>query len=373
MILADRPHAPAADRAGGHATLDDLFGRALERTPDTLALTDPPDRADFTDGPPRQLTYAQADRAISAFAERFRGFGLGTDAVVALQLPNTVESVIALLGVLRAGLIAAPLPLLWRQADAAQALGRIGARALISTRRIGDVDFAELAMHVAAETFAIRFVCAFGDALPDGIVPLDDVFAAAMTEPLPAVDRIGAPADHVAVVTFDVSADGIVPVARSHAELIAGGLGVQLEARIETGASILGTLAIGSFAGLATTLVPWLMTGGTLALHQPFAPDAFAAQCGEHGGVAVLPGALAARLAESGLVGGELKTILAVWRAPERLAGSAVWPGGSTLVDIPVFGETGLVAIRRNADGKPSALPVDRIALPRDAQILPSS
>jgi AMP-binding enzyme len=366
MILGDRPHASSTDRASGHATLDDMFRRALERAPDALALADPPDRSDFTDGAPRRLTYAQADRAIGALAERLRGFGLATDAVVAVQLPNTVESVVALLGVLRAGLIAAPLPLLWRQADAVEALGRVGARALVATRRVGDVDFADLAVHVAAETFAIRFVCAFGAALPDGIAPLDDVFADAATQPLPAIERLGAPADHVAVVTFDVSADGLVPVARSHAELIAGGLGVQLEARIEAGANILGTLAIGSFAGLATTLVPWLMTGGTLALHQPFTPDAFAAQCSERS-VAVLPGALASRLAEAGLIRESLQTILAVWRAPERLAASPAWPGGPALVDVSVFGEVGLVAVRRSAGGEPSALPVGRTALPRDA------
>ena len=87
-----------------------------------------PNRSSFTDGAPRRLTYAQADRTISAIAARLQRLGLPTDAVVGIQLPNTVESVITLLAVLRAGLIAAPLPLLWRHADAAAALSRLGAR-----------------------------------------------------------------------------------------------------------------------------------------------------------------------------------------------------------------------------------------------------
>ena len=259
------------------ATLDDLFRRAAAARPDALALIDPPDRASFTDGPVRRLTYAQADRAISALAARLRGFGLPTDSVVAIQLPNTVESVIALLAVLRAGLIAAPLPLLWRHADAAAALTRVAARALIGCQRIGDTVHGDLAMHIAMETFTIRFLCGFGDNLPDGVVPLDDIFAqqrpAART-----IERFGEASDHVALVTFDITAEGIVPVARSHAELIAGGLAVHLEARIEPEATILGALALGSFAGLATTVVPWLLTGGTLALHHPFAPAVFASQ-----------------------------------------------------------------------------------------------
>src|SRR5262245_6106802 len=76
-------------------TLDDLFRCALERRPDATALIDPADRSSFTDGPVRRLSYAQADRAISVLAARLRAFGLPTDAVVGIQLPNTVESVIA--------------------------------------------------------------------------------------------------------------------------------------------------------------------------------------------------------------------------------------------------------------------------------------
>ena len=55
---------------------------------------------------------------ISAIAARLRALGLHTDAVVGVQLPNTVESVLTILGVLRAGMIAAPLPLLWRRGAA---------------------------------------------------------------------------------------------------------------------------------------------------------------------------------------------------------------------------------------------------------------
>ena len=115
--------------AGGHgATLDELFRRAGVRHPQATALIDPPNRESFTDGAPRELSYAEADSLTSAFAARLRALGLRTDAVVAIQLPNAVEAVIALLGVLRAGMIAAPLPLLWRQQDIINALQGTGAK-----------------------------------------------------------------------------------------------------------------------------------------------------------------------------------------------------------------------------------------------------
>ena len=354
MILGD--FGPMGDQAAVRATLDDLFRGALARRPDAIALVDPADRADFTDGMPRRLTYAQADRAITALAARLRGFGLQTDSVVAIQLPNTVESVIALLAVMRAGLIAAPLPQLWRHADAATALSRVAARALICCQRVGDTVHGDLAMHIAMETFTIRFLCGFGQDLPDGVVPIDDIFAS-HDEP-PAVERPGAAADHLALVTFDVTAEGIVPAARSHAQLLVAGLAVTLEAAIAPDAALLGALAPGSFASIATTLVPWLLSGGTLVLHQAFAPEVFARQHAEERcSVAVLPGPMVARLADAGMLADT--TALAVWRAPERMAASAAARG--TLIDVAAFGEIGLVALRRDADGKPSAIPVGRV------------
>jgi hypothetical protein len=351
------------------ATLDDLFRRALARRPDALALVDPADRADFTDGPVRRLTFAQADRAISSLAGRLRAFGLPTDSVVAIQLPNTVESVIALLAVVRAGLIAAPLPLLWRHADAAAALSRVSARTLICCQRVGDAVHGDVAMQIAMETFTIRFLCGFGENLPDGVVPIDTIFEAD-DDALPDVERPGVAADHAALVTFDVTAEGIVPVARSHGALLAAGLAVSLEARIAPGAAFLGALAPASFASIATTLVPWLLSGGTLVLHQPFAPEVFDRQlAAERCTVAVLPGPMALRLAEAGLVGGrnDRTTVLGVWRAPERLATGAAWAGGGALIDIPVFGEIGLMAQRRDASGAPAAFPSGRIVAPQGA------
>ena len=99
MILGE------VNRASGiTTTLDDLFRRAGVRHPEAPALVDAPNRESFTDGAPRTLSFAQADHAISAVAARLRSFGLPTDAVVAMQLPNTVDSIVAFLGILRAGI-----------------------------------------------------------------------------------------------------------------------------------------------------------------------------------------------------------------------------------------------------------------------------
>ena len=353
MILSDTQQAE-----GTGATLDDLFRRAGVRRPDALALIDPPNGETITGGAPRRLTYAEADRAISALAAKLRRLSLQTDMVVAMQLANTVDSVIALLGVLRAGMIAAPLPLLWREQEMVAALSRIGAKAIVTSSHVGLAAQSEIAMQVAAELFPIRHICGFGRDLPDGVVPLDDVFNPAPTEFYQPSVRPGPAAAHVAAITFDVTGDGLVPVARSQSELIAGGLAVFREAVIAENATILSTIPAASFAGIALTLMPWLFAGGTLALHHGFDPAVFAEQSRAHEPCSVvLPGPALALLADAGLLGGHIKNILALWRAPEQLAAAVPWQRDAALVDIASFDETGLLPARRGPDGLPAPIP----------------
>jgi hypothetical protein len=357
------------NRASGiTTTLDDLFRRAGVRHPDIPALVDPPNRQSFTDGAPRTLTYAQADYAISAVAARLRSLGLPTDAVVAMQLPNTVDSIVAFLGILRAGMIAAPVPLLWRRRDIVDALGRVGAKAIVTCAHAGAVDHSDIAMHAAAALFSIRHVCGFGGDLPDGIVPLDDVFTLGVADLSAVPARADAAAAHVAAVTFGVDARSIVPMARSHIELISGGLAVVLEGGIASDACLLSTIPASSFAGLALTLMPWLLSGGTLHLHHGFDPRTFGNQCENTGFDALaLPAAALPAMATADLLGGKAPTLVALWRAPERMLAARPVANVSTVVDVSSFGETGLIAARRNANGTPTAIPHGVVSAPRGA------
>jgi hypothetical protein len=332
-------------------TLDGLFRRAGVRDPQALALADPPDRERFADGAPRRLTFAQADHAISAFAARLCTLGLKADAVIGLQLPNTVESVVALLGTLRAGMIAAPMPLLWRRHEMREALVRVGASAIVTAGRIGDAPHAEIAMQVAADLFPIRHVCAFGSENRDGVVPLDTVFTTHAGDAFPAVRACAA--DHIAAVTFESGAAGLMPRARNHAQLIAGGRAMAAESGIAPGSQILTTVPLTSFAAFSAALVPWLIAGGTLHLHYAFDASGFAAQCGAlDGGTVVVPGPALDALAHSI---GPLPSVIALWRTPERM--TAAEEPQSGVIDVACFGEVGCIATQRSADGSMLPLP----------------
>ncbi len=238
-------------------TLDGLFRRILARQPDALALIDPLNKQRITGQAPKRLTFAQADRAISALAAHFIEAGLPANSVIAIQLPNTVEFMLTVLAAHRAGLIVALLPQLWRQAELTVALNRTGARAIVAMSKVDGINYADLAMNAAAEAFSIRHVCGFGTDLPEGMASLDLALSSTSTTSR-TVTQDGRRA---AVVSFDVTADGFRAVPRTHLNLIAGGLAVFLESRVPQGATLMSAFTPSSFAGLTSSLLVWLLSG----------------------------------------------------------------------------------------------------------------
>jgi hypothetical protein len=371
MILGDQATTSAAANNADSITIDDIFRSHAQRRPDALALIDATNRESFTDGKPRRLTFAAADRLISAMAGRLHQMGLPTDSVIAIQLPNVVENILVTLAIWRAGMIAATLPLLCRRTDAAAALARIGAKALITCGRVGAFDHGRLAMTVGADVFSIRYIAGFGESPPDGMVSFEDLFAGeADTAPPSERERRSNVAAHVAAITFHVGESGIVPAARSHAELLAGGLAVVLESGVAQNAVILSTIVPASFAGICLTLLPWALCGGTLVLHHPFDAATLGSQMREERcDTLILPGPIALRLAATDIFAMQgPAAIIATWRAPERLASSSPWhESGIALIDVPIFGEAGFAPARRQPDGKPAAISAGAMRAPHDS------
>lgn len=334
-------------------TLDTLFQRTLMRQPHATALLDPLNKARVTGHQPRRMTYAEADTAIEALSAYFVESGLPANSVIAIQLPATVEFVLTVLAAHRAGLVVAVLPLLWRHAELTAALNRTAARAIVTMSTIDGVSYADLAMHAAAEAFSIRHVCGFGAVLPEGMASLDEVLA----RPPGATRAVIQDGRKAAMISFDVTAEGFRPVPRPHFSLIAGGLAMSLEADIRQGATLMAAFAPMSFAGLASSLAVWLLSGGALALHHPFENEVLEQQINEHEcEVLIAPAQLALRLGDSDLAARmpSLRNVVGLWRAPEQVAASDAWIAPhAPLTDVYLFGEAGLFGARRGEDGMP--------------------
>lgn len=351
--------------AGGAApALDAILKAQAAAAPDVLALIDPPDCEAVTGAAPRRFTYAQADRAVGAIAARLREIGLAPGSVVGIQMPNVAAGILTLLGVMRAGLIAAPLPLLWRRIDCVAALSEAGARAVITCGPVAGYDHAQLALEIAAELFPIRAVCGFGCGNTDGIVPLDDLLSDTDEHPDSILFGDEERPPYV-VVTCDITVDGVAPVARDAAQLLAAGRLVRQRGGIGSKAVILSTLPPATFAGISAALVPWLLSGGTLALHHPFHPDILREQVTSLRCTSlVVPDAVLPGLSEFGLLETDLRTVISVWRAPERLLSAPQWTDlDVALVDVVSFGETALLAARRPPAGRCQPWPLGPLTI----------
>lgn len=341
MILGGDRSAGRTDQMT--ATLDGLLRRAAAFRPDAPALADAINREALIGGVARSLTWAELDRLVDRLAGRLRDLGLQADTVVATLFPLSSEGVATLLALSRAGLIAAPLPLGWGRREAVAHLKTVGAKAILTCGRAGPVDCADMMRFAAAEVFSIRFVLSLGGPALDGVVPLDDV----LDNPGPAdpveVERSGPAAHHVVVVTADATAAGHLAVARSHAELAAGGLAGFMTMVPDDGATLAATMAPDSFAGLALQLVPWLMAGCRLILHPPFAPRVFADRLTADGVThAVLPAAFAGCLDD--LTAPTLRHVLLVARRSPEVAAAALLRLPGVVIDtLFAAGEAGVV------------------------------
>jgi hypothetical protein len=346
-------------------TLDGLFGRVLARQPNAPALLDPLNKQRITGHTPARMTFAQADRAISALSAHFIEAGLPANSVIGIQLPNTVEFVLTVLAAHRAGLIVALLPQLWRQAELTMALNRTGARAIVTMARIDGVNHADLALNAAAEAFSIRHVCGFGNDLPEGMASLDH----AMSTGSATTRVVTQDGRRAAVISFDVTVDGFLAIPRTHLNLIAGGLAVFLESRVPPGTMLMSAFAPTSFAGLSSLLV-WLLSGGTLSLHHPFDSEILERQINDDRcDTLVAPAPMALRLAELDLPSRlpTLRHVIGLWRTPEQVASSAQWISETArFTDVYLFGEAGLFGARRAPDGAPTPIMPGPHGAPRD-------
>jgi acyl-CoA synthetase (AMP-forming)/AMP-acid ligase II len=221
-------------------------------------------------------------------------------------------------------------------------------------------------MNAAAEAFSIRHVCAFGEDLPEGMASLDQAIKSGSTTERTVVQD----GRKAALISFDVTSDGLRAVPRTHLNLIAGGLAVFLESRVPQGARVMSAFAPSSFAGMSSSLLLWLLSGGTLALHHPFDGEALERQMNDYRCDAlVAPGPMALRLADADLASRlpTLRHVIGLWRMPEQVASSTQWTSEQArFTDVYLFGEIGLFGARRTADGVPVPIMPGPHGAPRD-------
>ncbi len=260
----------------GDTTLEQLFCAHVRQRPDQLAVIDAPNRASVTDGEPRRLTYAQLDVQVDRLAGVLLADGLRCDDIVVVQLPNGVEQFAAYLACARLGAIVTPVPAQYREHELGHVLALTGARAAITSRRIGRHAHAQMFMSLRAQHPRLRSVLAFGDPhaqWPEGAVPLDARMAAGHDDAALRTYQasISITANDVFTICWTSGTEAIPKgVPRSHNEWLSVAPAAIESASLQPQCRMLCPFPLVNMAGISVGFVAWLKLGGTAVQHHPF-------------------------------------------------------------------------------------------------------
>jgi len=129
-------------------TLADLLARHTAKQPNKTAILSGPDR----------LTYSELDRRMRSLASGLKGLGVRAGDVVAVQLPNSIEFVVAYLAINRIGAVMQTLHLPYRIAEIENLTEHSQAKALICLQKYRDYPIGEQALKIVEKSKTLKQV-----------------------------------------------------------------------------------------------------------------------------------------------------------------------------------------------------------------------
>lgn len=247
-------------------TLWSCFARNAAATPSRMALCDPPNRATFGAGEPRSLDYTALRVEAEGTARRLAGIGIGRGDVVLAQLPNVVEPIVLLLAAARLGCVVSPVSMQFRAHELRQALVRARPKLAVTFASIDGFDHARMWRDLAREFPATRIATweagelggtggggGLPAEIPDAATPLTLCWTSGTEGAIKGVVR-----DHRRWLCLD---DAVTDIAG-----------------LSPGSTLLNPFPVANMAAYVGFVLPWLATGGTLAMHHPYDLRVFAMQ-----------------------------------------------------------------------------------------------
>jgi len=269
-------------RAGwwGCRTIMDLFDQSAALHSERIALIDPLNRHNFTDGSAQQLTWSDLADRVKRLTAAFYAAGLRCDDRVVVQLPNIVELPISCLALLRLGVIVSPVPMQYGPHELRQAVEKLSPSAYVTASRFKQAPFA--AKH--APVFSKHCpVLAFGEE-PTGDVISVSLDCAKSVEPsLEYTEKLTLSADDIATICWTSGTTGQPKgVPRSHNHWIVSGYSSADTAGVNSDDVLLNPFPMVNMASFGGFFLPWLINGNTLVLHHPFDAGVYLEQLESH-------------------------------------------------------------------------------------------
>lgn len=289
MILVPKEKIEDFTRRGwwGERMIGEIFLDQVPELADTLAVADPPNRARITGEAPLRWTWGELQSQVGRWLDVLQAQGLRKDDVVVVQMPNVVEMHAIYLACAMAGVIVSPVPVQYRAHELAHVVATGQARVAIVATRVGQHACAEHWLGHLTQFPGLERVWALGaDQAPAGA--LDVRRALATARPWGAdqmrahMTAIGLSANDVLTLCWTSGTEARPKgVPRSHNEWLIVGQSVIDAGQLQRGAQMVIPFPFVNMAGVSTSLMAWLMSGGGLYQHHPFDIDVFVQQLRE--------------------------------------------------------------------------------------------
>lgn len=305
MILRDENTIREYTSQGwwGDETWTQLLARQVANKGDAIAVVDPLNRAEFTDGVVKRLTWSELGYLAENLATHLIENGIGNDDIVVVQLPNIVELVALFFAAAKVRCIVSPIPVQFREYEIEQIVNQLKAKAFITAARIGKYNHAEMIANLRApdkkslvETVvdtikredsapeklpSRQTIFAFGENVPEGVVALDPLVAAGYDRQVLSSHKAVTPinANEIITIVWTSGTEGKPKgVPRSYNDWLVPGLATSFAADPRDGWHILNPFPLVNMAGIGGMFMPWLLNGGKMVLHQPFSMPTFLQQ-----------------------------------------------------------------------------------------------
>ncbi len=266
-------------------TLDAYFKQNLSQHPDFIALIDPLDRPQFSNGEVRQFTYTELNHKVNQLTCAFSQHGLGKDDIIGIFLPNIWELIVSYLAIARIGGIANPYPPSLREFEIEKMGAFAGISAMVTTSNFKGRNLADIVRNVQNNIPSLKHL--FTDVITstENEHCLDDIFVQSVDEHTLNTQLQSLVIDPNDIVTLCwTSGTTGMPkgVPRSHNLWDSIAYACTEGANIMHDDVFLCPFPIVNMGGIGGCLVPWLQSGCQLILHQPFDISVFLKQITTH-------------------------------------------------------------------------------------------
>ena len=210
-------------------------------------------------------------REVDRYAAAFRRHGLGPGSLVAVQLPNISEIIVAMLALSKIGAVVSPISIAYRSAELRALTQIVDFDAYLSIGRMRDAPFYE--ERLAAIPAGTKKL-GLGSSLPHGVARLlDDAEVRAQNPSTPS-----GPDDLFAVFWTSGTEGAPKAVPKTHNNMMASSLGAWRVLNLPDGVNILAPFPFVNAAAVGGLMMCWMRTAGALVLHHPFDVEIFLKQ-----------------------------------------------------------------------------------------------